>query len=50
MYEEAPTEALKAGLTLDEMQKKLAKVELGKDEALLQIDKMQINLRRNQSR
>lgn len=50
VYEEAPTEALKAGLTLDEMQKKLAKVELGKDEALLQIDKMQINLRRNQSR
>jgi chromosome segregation ATPase len=50
IYQEGPVEVTKAGLSLDELQKKLSKVELNRDECLLQIDILQMSLRRYKSR
>ena len=50
IYQEGPVEVTKAGISLDELQKKLSKVELNRDECLLQIDILQMTLRRYKSR
>lgn len=50
IYQEGPVEVTKAGISIDEMQKKLSKVELHRDECLLQIDILQMSLRRYKTR
>jgi len=50
IYQEGPVEVTKAGLSLDELQKKLSKVELNRDECLLQIDVLQMTVRRYKTR
>lgn len=47
---EGPEEVTKCGQTFDELQRRVSKIELSRDEGLLQIEKLEATLRRNKSR
>lgn len=47
---EGPEEVTKCGKTFDELQRRLANIELSRDEAFLQIEKVEATSRRTKSR
>ena len=50
MYIDRPNEVTEAGFTVDELQRRLSKIEINRDEALLQIDSLQATLRRSKTK
>lgn len=49
LYNEGPSEATRAGMTVEELQKRLSRVEVTRDEAILQADSLQSSLRRSET-
>lgn len=50
MYLEGPEEVTKCGKTFDELQRRIANIELNRDESLLKIEQLEATLRRNQTK
>ena len=50
MYSDRPNEVTEAGFTVDELRRRLSKIEINRDEGLLQIDSLQATLRRSKTK
>lgn len=50
MYIEGPEEVTKSGNAFDELQRRIAGIELSRDENVMKVEQMQATLRRNQSK
>lgn len=50
MYIEGPEEVTKSGKAFDELQRRIANIELSRDESALKVDQLQATMRRNQSK
>eukprot|EP00794_Sanderia_malayensis_P006948 gene6948-7728_t len=49
LYNEGPSEVSRAGMTLEDLQKRLSRLEVSRDEAVLHADSLQSSLRRTES-
>lgn len=50
MYIEGPEEVTKSGKAFDELQRRIANIELSRDESALKAEQLQATMRRNQSK